>query len=103
MTFHVRTELFSLIIEKGYVCLDGVSLTVTNVNTATSEFSIMMIAYTQTKVALAKKVVGDDVNLEVDQMGKYIESQMANMLGNTNGTVYKMVEQMVKQMVKNKL
>ena len=38
-----------MIVQKGYVCLDGVSLTVTKVDYKLQTFSIMMIEYTQEK------------------------------------------------------
>jgi riboflavin synthase len=49
-TFSISdTELLSMIVKKGYVCLDGVSLTVTDVDYSMKTFSIMMIEYTQSK------------------------------------------------------
>ena len=60
---------------KGYIAVDGASLTVTDV--ARGAFSIMLIAYTRTKIALAEKSVGDRVNLESDIVGKYAERLLA--------------------------
>ena len=68
------------IVEKGFIAIDGTSLTVTDVNYLTSEFSIMMIPYTQEKVILPTKYVGDWVNIEVDFTGKIIEKQLENFL-----------------------
>ena len=64
------------VIEKGYVALDGASLTVTAVNLDADGgwFEIMLIAYTQERIALASKRVGAGVNVEVDQVGKYVEN-----------------------------
>ena len=42
-------ELLSFVVPKGYVCLDGISLTVVNVDWSIRTFSIMMVAYTQEK------------------------------------------------------
>ncbi|OLL26438.1 Riboflavin synthase [Neolecta irregularis DAH-3] len=67
-------SVMKYIVEKGYVCVDGTSLTVTSVTD--SEFSIMIIAYTQAKIALPIKKRDDRVNIEVDIMGKYIEKQL---------------------------
>ena len=54
-TFSISdTELLSMIVKKGYVCLDGVSLTVTDVDYSMKTFSIMMIEYTQSKGSLFK-------------------------------------------------
>eukprot|EP00834_Sanchytrium_tribonematis_P002537 NODE_80_length_22759_cov_1.466858.p12 type:complete len:196 gc:universal NODE_80_length_22759_cov_1.466858:11897-11310(-) len=59
------------IIEKGFVCLDGVSLTACNVQK--DNFSIMMIPHTAENTALFEKKVGDKVNLEVDMLSKMVE------------------------------
>jgi riboflavin synthase len=49
-TFSISdSELLSMIVKKGYVCLDGVSLTVTDVDYSSKTFSIMMIEYTRSK------------------------------------------------------
>lgn len=77
------------IVEKGYVALDGASLTVTAVHDgdATSGekgwFEVMLIAYTQEKIITAAKEKGEDVNLEVDMVGKYVEKSVASILGGT--------------------
>ncbi|EEB07405.1 riboflavin synthase [Schizosaccharomyces japonicus yFS275] len=75
-TFKPRDAfVLKYIVYKGYICLDGISLTITNVDETT--FSIMMIYYTQSKVALSEKSIGDLVNVEVDQVGKYVEKIVA--------------------------
>ncbi|EPX70855.1 riboflavin synthase [Schizosaccharomyces octosporus yFS286] len=71
-TFRPRDpSVLKYIVYKGYIALDGVSLTVTHVDERT--FSIMMIAYTQSCVIMPTKKIGDLVNVEVDQLGKYTE------------------------------
>lgn len=47
----------------GYIAIDGTSLTVTK--TTADSFSVMLIQYTQSKVVLGSKKVGEKVNLEV--------------------------------------
>lgn len=69
----VPKEMCKYLVEKGYVAVDGASLTVCEVNDDTCEFSFMMIEYTQEKVVTAGKQVGENVNIEVDIMGKYVE------------------------------
>ncbi|BFZ54809.1 Riboflavin synthase alpha chain [Savitreella phatthalungensis] len=72
LTFEPRDrEILKYVVEKGYICLDGASLTVTHVDDAT--FSVMLITYTQEKITLGTKQKGEPVNVEVDQVGKYIE------------------------------
>ncbi|WBW73133.1 riboflavin synthase Rib5 [Schizosaccharomyces osmophilus] len=71
-TFRPRDpSVLKYIVYKGYIALDGVSLTVTYVDEAT--FSIMMISYTQSSVIMPTKNIGSLVNVEVDQLGKYTE------------------------------
>ncbi|KAI9725278.1 MAG: Riboflavin synthase alpha chain [Chrysothrix sp. TS-e1954] len=70
------------VVEKGYVALDGASLTVTAVKDPDSEgegwFEVMLIAYTQERVVMAAKDKGADVNIEVDMVGKYVEKSVAS-------------------------
>ena len=70
-------RILRYIVEKGYVTLDGASLTVTRVEDAKGEeggwWEVMLIAYTQEKVVMGAKEAGQDVNVEVDMVGKYVE------------------------------
>lgn len=65
------------IVEKGFVALDGASLTVTKESSAEGWFEVMLIAYTQEKIVTTGKAVGEGVNIEVDQVGKYVEKSVA--------------------------
>lgn len=70
--FHVPDrQLMRYIIPKGFIALDGTSLTVCDVDDDAQTFTIMMIAHTQQHVIMPLKKVGDHVNLEVDMMAKY--------------------------------
>ncbi|ODQ44902.1 hypothetical protein PICMEDRAFT_73707 [Pichia membranifaciens NRRL Y-2026] len=70
-TFRLRdAEFMSYIVHKGFICIDGTSLTVINVDYGAKTFKIMMVAYTQSKVIMPLKQVGDWVNIEVDLTGK---------------------------------
>ena len=64
------SQLIRYIVEKGYIAIDGVSLTVTAVTATT--FSVMIIQYTQAKIIMTNKNVGQLVNIECDIMGKQI-------------------------------
>ena len=58
-------EQYSIyIVEKGYICIDGISLTVVNITEDIIE--IMLIQYTQKNVVLSQKNIGDIVNIETD-------------------------------------
>lgn len=57
-------------VEKGSVCVNGISLTV--VNSAVDEFSVFIIPYTFEHTNLHEVNTGDTVNLEFDIIGKYV-------------------------------
>jgi riboflavin synthase len=77
-TFDVPESLAPYIVEKGFVAVDGVSLTVTQ--RVGSRVSVALIAYTRDHVALADKAVGHKVNIEADIVAKYVESLLAARL-----------------------
>ena len=72
-------DLMRYIVVKGFVAVDGISLTV--VGRAESRFSVALVAYTRDHVALVGKRVDDLVNLEVDVVAKYVESLVAASAG----------------------
>ncbi|RPB03597.1 WD40 repeat-like protein [Choiromyces venosus 120613-1] len=72
-------EVMKYVVEKGYVTIDGASLTVIAVGEGWWE--VMLVEYTQEKIITAKKQVGEEVNVEVDITGKYIEKQVLAYLG----------------------
>ena len=59
---------------KGSVALDGVSLTLVDVET--DRFSVALIPHTLAVTTLGRRQVGDTVNLETDVLAKYVERQM---------------------------
>lgn len=63
--------LMRFIVEKGYVAVDGASLTVTAVDVARRRFTFMLIPHTQRAVVIPQRAVGDRVNVEVDCLAKY--------------------------------
>ncbi len=62
-------ELKGLIVEKGSIAIDGVSLTVCEVRD--TEFAVVLIPHTLEGTTLGALAEGDDVNLEADILGKY--------------------------------
>ena len=62
------------IVEKGFIAVDGISLTV--VQKGTSTFTLSVIPFTLENTNLQAKAVGDRVNLEIDIIAKYVESLM---------------------------
>lgn len=71
MTISAPAGLMKYIVRKGYVAVDGTSLTV--IDTGDDWFTLTLISHSQSLVVLGKKTVGAPVNLEVDIMAKYAE------------------------------
>merc|ERR1712100_326652 len=63
--------LLPFVIPKGYIAVDGTSLTVCEVNHVEKWFNLMLISHTQQCIIIPKKKVGERVNLEADCLGKY--------------------------------
>ncbi|KAJ4713744.1 riboflavin synthase [Melia azedarach] len=66
-------NLLKYVVPKGFIAVDGTSLTVVDVFEDEECFTFMLVEYTQQKVVIPLKKVGQKVNLEVDILGKYVE------------------------------
>ena len=73
--FKYDSTLGNVTVEKGSVCVNGISLTV--VNSAIDEFSVFIIPYTHENTNLHQVKAGDRVNLEFDIIGKYVARLMS--------------------------
>lgn len=102
-------EVLRYVVEKGYVTLDGASLTVTAVDDddgGDGWWEVMLIAYTQERVVMAAKKEGGKVNVEVDMVGKYVEKSVRGYFegleegGSGGGVLERMVEKIVDQRMK---
>lgn len=71
ITITPPAEMLKYIVMKGYIAIDGVSLTVAALDE--TSFGIAMIAHTQQVVTMGTQQVGEPVNLEVDIIAKYVE------------------------------
>ncbi len=71
MSFKAKHEILRYIVQKGSVAIDGISLTVTFVDF--ESFGVSLIPLTAKLTTLGFKNVGDEVNIECDIVGKYIE------------------------------
>jgi riboflavin synthase len=98
-----RPSLLPYIIPKGFIALDGASLTVTTVSDADRTFGVMLIAHTQSKIELANKLVGATVNVEVDMVGKYVEKSVAAAMGDVEGEGSSPLKAFVERTVENTL
>lgn len=74
VTIETAPEILRLIVEKGSICIDGISLTVAKVGD--TEFQVSVIPHTGEETTLLKKKPGSRVNLENDIVGKYIQKLM---------------------------
>ncbi|HET9033959.1 MAG TPA: riboflavin synthase [Dokdonella sp.] len=70
-SFEIAAELARYIASKGSICIDGVSLTVNEVDGL--RFGVNLIPHTQQVTTFAQRRVGDAVNIEVDRMARYAE------------------------------
>ena len=75
--FEVTAELSRYIIEKGSVAVNGVSLTVNSCDE--NSFEVNIVPHTAQVTTLQGLQVGDEVNIEVDIIGKYVEKFVRNM------------------------
>merc|ERR1719491_468697 len=78
----VDSDILRYTVEKGFVAIEGTSLTVCEVDRRADEqwFTFMLVDYTQKKIIIPQKVVGDPLNIEVDVLGKYSESALASVM-----------------------
>ncbi|MFN3533451.1 MAG: riboflavin synthase [Candidatus Brocadia sp.] len=79
MSFSVEKRFTNMMIEKGSVAIDGISLTV--IDLVDGAFSVALIPYTLASTTLGFKKAGDSVNIEIDMMGKWIKKLLINMQG----------------------
>lgn len=74
VTITTSDEILMGIVEKGSICIDGISLTVAYIDEKC--FKVSIIPHTAKNTILVKKKVGDLVNLENDIVGKYVQRLM---------------------------
>jgi len=73
----VPNNLLKYVVNQGSICVDGVSLTVGSIDDSLREATMWLIPETLAKTTLGTKRVGDDVNIEVDVLAKYVERLMS--------------------------
>ena len=73
----VSEKLAKYIVNQGSICLDGVSLTVGEINDANNVVTVWLIPETLERTNLATKLPGDLINVEVDVLAKYVERLLA--------------------------
>lgn len=89
VTIAVPPSLLHYIVEKGSIAIDGISLTVATVTD--KDFAVSVIPHTGTETTLLNRKSGDQVNLECDILGKYVEKLLAPP--NTRGITMEFLSQ----------
>jgi len=77
MDLAIPKDLMKYVVAQGSICLEGVSLTVGELNDAANQVSVWLIPETLAKTNLSTKSVGDNLNIEVDVLAKYVERLIA--------------------------
>jgi len=83
ITINFSSDLRKYMIKKGSITVDGVSLTINDLNN--SDFSVMIIPHTVSNTTLPLKKEGDYVNIEVDIISKYVENFVSLEKNNDSG------------------
>ena len=82
VTIETGYDILKLVVEKGSIAVDGISLTVAEVTD--SYFRVSVIPHTGSETALLGKHIGDPVNLETDIVGKYVAKLMGARAGSAS-------------------
>ena len=77
MDLSIPKDLMKYVVAQGSICVEGVSLTVGELNDPADQISVWLIPETLDKTNLSHKQVGDRLNIEVDVLAKYVERLIA--------------------------
>jgi riboflavin synthase len=77
MDIAIPKALMKYVVAQGSICIEGVSLTVGELNDPTDQISVWLIPETLAKTNLSQKQVGAALNIEVDVLAKYVERLIA--------------------------
>lgn len=83
--FNAPPGVLRYVVEKGFIAIDGTSLTVTAVDD--HSFSVTLIPFTMANTTFSRKKVGSRVNLETDILAKYVEKVGTVARGSTNANL----------------
>ncbi len=82
--FDLPAEHSQYVVDKGSICLDGISLTVASIDRAADRFEVAIIPTTYELTTLSEKAAGDPVHVEVDVIAKYVENMLDGDTATTN-------------------
>ena len=71
LRFNIPSELMKYVVVKGFIAVDGISLTI--VDREATSFTVAVVAYTYLNTVLCRRQPGDRVNIETDILAKYVE------------------------------
>ena len=77
MDISIPKDLMKYVVAQGSICVEGVSLTVGELNDPADQISVWLIPETLAKTNLSQKMIGDLLNIEVDVLAKYVERLIA--------------------------
>ena len=97
----IPKEYIAYVVPKGFIAIDGTSLTICEVNQHQSWFTIMLISHTQSAVIIPHKSTGEEVNIEVDVLAKMVEQSMTG-LNNRITELEKTVEELKRTLAPSK-
>ncbi len=81
--YRVPGPYMRYVVEKGPVCVDGASLTVTDRDD--DGFAVSLVQYTQQHTNLTRRSPGDSINLETDIVARYVEQLALSLLAGRGG------------------
>lgn len=84
-------SILRLVVEKGSICIDGISLTVAAVDD--TSFQVSIIPHTGEETTLLTKKPGDSVNLENDVIGKYVDRLLSVRDNRSGGLTLELLQQ----------
>jgi riboflavin synthase len=82
MTVAAPPEVMRYIVDKGFIAVDGLSLTV--MKKTPESFTVSLVQFSRSHTTIGNKKSGDRVNLEADIIAKYVENFVANREGRIN-------------------
>ena len=91
MWFSVSKELANMMIKKGSVSIDGISLTIVEIREGL--FSVALIPYTLELTTLGFKKTGEKVNIETDMLGKWVKRILTTNDSTTTGVTEAMLKE----------
>ncbi|MFX0560462.1 riboflavin synthase [Tepidibacillus infernus] len=94
-TFHANPSLTNYMVPKGSIAIDGISLTLVDVEK--NQFSVSIIPHTLQQTNLVSKQIGQTVNIEVDMIGKFVEKYVTNLLEQRSNEKTSLTEDFLKE------